>query len=54
MGKIDAKHSTLIKDIYNSKEYKAISGENVQDLCLALQSESEDAHKLEKEKIQKY
>ena len=54
MGLTEAKHSTLITNIFEEQKYEAVNGEDVQQLCWALQTESEGSGELDKAKIEKY
>ena len=37
MGLTEAKHNNLIKSIFEEQKYKIVSGEDIQELCWALQ-----------------
>ena len=37
LGLTEAKHSALVRDIFEEQKYKIISGEDIQELCWALQ-----------------
>ena len=54
MGLTEAKHSTLVRTIFEEQKYEAVSGEDVQQLCWKLQSEGEGSAEMEKAKIEKY
>ena len=54
MGLTETKHCTLITNIFEKQKYQTVSGEDVQQLCWALQAESEGSGELDKAKIEKY
>jgi len=40
LAQLNNKHKALIQEIYNSKDYKEISGEDVQTMCWSLNLET--------------